>query len=214
MFSRLCQLSKIPCPTLFTSLMCNLFHQHQNTCNEPKRNFNLRNLRPIDRMCAPNVTSWKKINTYTTSADKPIQCTASWYFHHHWVLSATWSQSVTVFKRLTSLVLFSIHLVSSEILFTNRKISFRDVCYYENLNRGPRLVSFSVSPGFTYTLRLLEVDFRFSNGGGRVTVWVGKAFKQVYWCVSSSYIPSLKSIYIVQRFFVINYCFRSRKCSD
>jgi hypothetical protein len=53
-----CQLSKIPCPTLFTSLMCYLFHQHQNTCNKAKRNFNSRNLRPIDRLRAPNVTSW------------------------------------------------------------------------------------------------------------------------------------------------------------
>jgi hypothetical protein len=204
----------------FLALLC--LHHSCVTCSTNTKiqamklthNFYFRNLRPIDRMCAPTVTSWKKSNTYATSADKPIQSTASWYFHHLCVFSATRSHFVMVSKRFTSLVHFCLHLGSSEMLYTNRKSTSMHICYYENLNRDPWPFSFSVSPGFANTHRLLEVNFRFSNGGGRVTVWVGKAFKQVYWCVSSSYIPCLKLIFIVQRFFVMNYYLHFRKCSD
>ena len=44
-----------------------------------------------------------------------------------------------------------------------------------------------------------SVDFRFNNGGGRVTVWVGKTFKQVNWCVNINYIVFL-NIYLQFRY--------------
>lgn len=78
--------------------LCVTFHNTKIQTMKKILNFNLRNLQPIDRMCAPTVTSWKKSNTFTTSADKTTQRTASWYFHHHCVCFPPLGRSVSRFS--------------------------------------------------------------------------------------------------------------------
>lgn len=47
---------KTACPTLFTSLMNNSLHSHQNITYGEKHNFNFKNLRPVDGIYAQSVT--------------------------------------------------------------------------------------------------------------------------------------------------------------